>query len=292
MYKNYKFDVVTEASVPGAKVQVVTFPLLRGSDDVNTAEHLFFANEAGMKLKMVKIELKDSSLRVEPGALYHMCGDLEMVTSTGGGVFKGLARKMTSGESFFVNEIKGTGTIYLEPTFGHFLLHDIKKDAKGVICDKGMFFAGTSGLDIGAAIQKNISAGLFGGEGLFQTKVTGEGIAILFSPDPVEEIQEVELKNEKLSVDGNFALMRTDGVSFKAEKSSKSWLATSVSGEGLLQTFQGEGTVWIAPTQVVYERMAYGDLNALSGAPGSSNNKATGKKGKRNMKALMDLIGD
>jgi Uncharacterized conserved protein len=86
--------------------------------------------------------------------------------------------------------------------------------------------------------------------------------------------------------------MRTDGVSFKAEKSSKSWLATSVSGEGLLQTFQGEGTVWIAPTQVVYERMAYGDLNALSGAPGSSNNKATGKKGKRNMKALMDLIGD
>ena len=80
-----------------------------------------------------------------------------------------------------------------------------------------MFFAGTSGLDIGAAIQKNISAGLFGGEGLFQTKVTGEGIAILFSPVPVEEIQEVELKNEKLSVDGNFALMRTDGVSFKAE---------------------------------------------------------------------------
>ena len=292
MYKNYKFDVITEASVPWAKVQVVTFPLLRGSDDVNTAEHLYFANEAGMKLKMVKIELKDSSLRVEPGALYHMCGDLEMVTSTGGGVFKGLARKMTSGESFFVNEIKGTGTIYLEPTFGHFLLHDIKKDAKGVICDKGMFFAGTSGLDIGAAIQKNISAGLFGGEGLFQTKVTGEGIAILFSPVPVEEIQEVELKNEKLSVDGNFALMRTDGVSFKAEKSSKSWLATSVSGEGLLQTFQGEGTVWIAPTQVVYERMAYGDLNALSGAPGSSNNKATGKKGKKNMRALMDLIGD
>ena len=64
MYKNYKFDVITEASVPGAKVQVVTFPLLRGSDDVNTAEHLYFANEAGMKLKMVKIELKDSSLRV------------------------------------------------------------------------------------------------------------------------------------------------------------------------------------------------------------------------------------
>ena len=81
MYKNYKFDVVTEASVPGAKVQVVTFPLLRGSDDVNTAEHLFFANEAGMKLKMVKIELKDSSLRVEPGALYHMCGDLKFSAS-------------------------------------------------------------------------------------------------------------------------------------------------------------------------------------------------------------------
>jgi uncharacterized protein (AIM24 family) len=60
---------------------------------------------------------------------------------------------------------------------------------------------------------------------------------------------------EKLSVDGNFALVRTASVSFKAEKSAKTLFQSVVSGEGLLQTFTGPGTVWIAPTQAVYEKM-------------------------------------
>ena len=115
---------------------------------------------------MVRISLQDSRMRVEPGALYYMKGDLEMKASTGGGIMKGLARKVTSGESFFVNEIEGTGTVYLEPTFGHFFLHNMEDDDLGVICDKGMFYAGTADLEIGAALQKNISSGLFGGEGL------------------------------------------------------------------------------------------------------------------------------
>ena len=50
--------------------------------------------------------------------------------------------------------------------------------------------------------------------------------------------------------------MRTGGVNFKAEKSSKSWMSTAVSGEGLLQTFSGTGKVWLAPTQGVYEQLA------------------------------------
>lgn len=292
MYDNFDFEIIdSKKTTKGdATVEVVTFPLLRGSDDPRTAEYLYFANEGGMKLKMVRIHLKDSSLRVEPGALYHMCGQLEMVTSTGGGFFKGLSRKLTTGESLLVNEIKGTGTIYLEPTFGHFLLHEIKENDLGVICDKGMFFAGTTGLDIGAAVQKNISAGLMGGEGWFQTKITGGGIAILFSPVPVEEVQTVSLDNSKLSVDGNFALMRTDGIDFKAEKSSKSWLATSVSGEGMLQTFTGTGKVWIAPTQPTYDKMTSGEGFTI-GAPGSMNNKTLDSKKKSKLPNINLNIG-
>ena len=74
---------------------------------------------------MVRITLNNSHARVEPGALYYMKGKLEMKASTGGGILKGLSRKLLSGETFFVNEIHGTGEIYLEPTFGHFLLHDL-----------------------------------------------------------------------------------------------------------------------------------------------------------------------
>ena len=110
----------------------------------------------------------------------------------------------------------------------------------------------------------------------------GRGIAILYSPVPVQEIKKIKLNGEKLSVDGNFALMRTADVQFRAEKSSKSWVATAVSGEGLLQTFNGDGTVWIAPTQGVYEKMvSIEGLRELAGAPGSMGTMTDVKKGKK-----------
>ena len=60
---------------------------------------------------------------------------------------------------------------------------------------------------------------------------------------------------EKLSVDGNFAFVRTAGVSFQAEKSGKSLFQSVTSGEMLLQTFTGPGIVWLAPTQGIYEKI-------------------------------------
>jgi len=266
-----QFEVINRAEAgDGTIVEVLQFPLLAGSADIRTAQNLFYARQSGMRLKMVRITLRDSHVRVEPGAMYYMKGQLEMKASSGGGLFKGLKRKMLSGESYFVNEIHGTGEIYLEPTFGHFLLHRTEKNQRALMVDRGLFYAGTAGLDISAAMQKNVSSALFGGEGLFQTHIKGQGVAVLYSPVPAAEISKFTLNNEKLSIDGNFALMRTEGVDFRAEKSSKSWIATSVSGEGLLQTFTGSGIVWVAPTQGVYERLATPEgIRMLAMPPGS-----------------------
>jgi len=49
---------------------------------------------------------------------------------------------------------------------------------------------------------------LFGGEGLFQTRIRGTGICVLESPVPADEVLRIDLKEETLQVDGNFALMR------------------------------------------------------------------------------------
>jgi uncharacterized protein (AIM24 family) len=111
---------------------------------------------------------------------------------------------------------------------------------------------------------------MFGGEGFFQTKISGSGVAILYSPVPQDEILRYQLTGDKLFVDGNFALMRSEKINFRAEKSSKTWISTSVSGEGLLQTFEGHGSVWIAPTQGVYEKLARREgVRALASPPGS-----------------------
>lgn len=273
------FEIVdSQQAADGTRVEVLQFTKLQGSADLRTAESLYFATQSGMRLKMVRIILKNSHVRAEPGALYYMKGKLEMKASTGGGILKGISRKLLSGETFFVNEIHGTGEIYLEPTFGHFLLHRIEQAEKALIVDKGLFYAGTSGLDISSVLQKNISAALYGGEGLYQTRIQGSGIAVLYSPVPSTEINKISLNGEKLWVDGNFALARTEGIVFRAEKSSKSWIATSVSGEGLLQTFEGTGTVWIAPTQGIYEMLAGPrGINALALPPGGSHTKTSSK---------------
>ncbi len=255
----------------GTVVEVVQYSRLKGSADVRTARNLYYANQSGMHLKMVRIRLNNSHVRIEPGSLYFMKGNLEMKASTGGGLVKGLTRKMVSGESFFVNEIHGSGEIYLEPTFGHYFLHRINPKEGGVIVDKGYFYAGTAGLDIATSRQKTVSSAVLGQEGFFQTRIAGSGIAVLYSPAPSEEIMRYELTGDKLWVDGNFALMRSEGITFRVQKSSRSWVSTSVSGEGFLHTFEGDGYVWLAPTLGVYELLTTPEGLSMLAKPPSLN---------------------
>lgn len=268
-----EYDVLDTKTLAGARVEIVAYPDLEGSTTAAGAERLFFLRQAGVRPKTVRISLNNGKCRLEPGALYHMQGNLEFKSSTGGGFAKALMRKATSGESFFVNELVGTGEIILEPTWGHFVMVEIGEKEPDLIVEKGMFYAGIGDLDISGTFVKNAATAFLGGEGFIQTKISGSGVAILVSPVPWSEVEELDIAQKgKVSVDGKFALMRTTDVTFKVEKSSKSWVATSVSGEGILQTFSGRGKVWIAPTLAVYEGLE-------RPMPGVLNSVRTGQSG-------------
>lgn len=263
------FEVVESESISGAVLEVVQYKALKGSDDLDVAEKVFFANQADIHLKMIRVKLDKSELLIEPGALYFMKGALQLESSAQGGIAQGLMRKFMTGETLFQSRIKGSGEIYLEPGFGHYLLVNVDNDA--LIFDKGVFHCASAGLEVSAKMQQNVSSALFGGEGFFQTQVKGSGVVVLNSPVPVAELLMYDLAaGEKLSVDGNFAFARTAGVSFHAEKSGKSLFQSVTGGEGLLQTFTGPGIVWIAPTQGVYDKMKLQNSIAnLSHAQGS-----------------------
>lgn len=246
--------VTQTQTIPGAVFEVVQYRSLQGSDDLVVAEKIFLVNQANVHAKMIRVTLSKHELLIEPGALYFMKGHLQLESSVQGGIAQGLMRKFMSGESLFQSKIKGTGEVYLEPTFGHYLLFNIEDDA--LIFDKGVFCCASAGISVSAKMQQNISSSLFGGEGLFQTQVKGTGIVVLNSPVPESELIVYELAaGEKLSVDGNFAFVRTAGVSFQAEKSGKSLFQSVTSGEALLQTFTGPGIVWLAPTQGIYDKI-------------------------------------
>lgn len=274
--KTIEFEVVQSIETKNALFEVLQYPKLDGSSDVRAAEQLFYVGAAGMRLKLVRVTLRNGRLRNEPGTLYYMYGrDLEMKASTGGGVFKAVKRRAVSGESFLVNEIHGSGQIYLEPSYGHFILRELENE--DMIVDRSLFYAGSGDLDISSKMV-SASAAVAGGEGLFQTSIAGTGVAVLFSHVPADEIQKITLNNETLSIDGSFAMMRTGGVKFTVKKSSRSWAATSVSGEGLLQTFSGTGSVWIAPTEEIYKQLATPQgLAQLALPPGAMYDRETGK---------------
>ncbi len=264
------FEVVESERIPGATFEIVQYKSLQGSDDLNTAEKVFFANQAKIHLKMVRIKLENSGMMLEPGALYFMKGKLQLESSTQG-LTKGLMRKFITGETLFQSKIVGTGEVFLEPTFGHYLLFNINDDA--LIFDKGAFYCASADMEVSAKIQKNISSAIFGGEGFFQTQAKGTGIVVLVSPVPPSELLMYHLAaGEKLSVDGNFAFVRTASVTFQAEKSAKTLFQSVTSGEGLLQTFTGPGVVWLAPTQVIYDRIKMQNgIYAISHAQGTMN---------------------
>jgi uncharacterized protein (AIM24 family) len=261
--------VTQTQTIPGAVFEVVQYRALQGSDDLVVAEKIFLVNQANIHAKMIRVTLNKHELLIEPGALYFMKGHLQLESTVQGGIAQGLMRKFMSGESLFQSKIKGTGEVYLEPTFGHYLLFNIEDDA--LIFDKGVFCCASAGISVSAKMQQNISSSLFGGEGLFQTQVKGTGIVVLNSPVPESELIVYELAaGEKLSVDGNFAFVRTAGVSFQAEKSGKSLFQSVTSGEALLQTFTGPGIVWLAPTQGIYDKIkVMSTTAALGNKPGS-----------------------
>lgn len=193
------------------------------------------------RLNMVQVELVNSAFRYEAGAMHYMKGNLELEANVPGvGKF---FKSMVTKEKIIKPVISGTGMVYLQPSFGEFTILDLQNDEW--ILDQGAYYASEMGIDIGAFTNKALTA-FFSGEKWFQTVVAGTGKVIIVSAGPLEE---VELRNEKLVVDGRFGVARTSGVELSVKRASKGLLSSMFSGEGLVNTFTGTGKVLIAPVE-------------------------------------------
>lgn len=253
-----KTTVIDKATYNNVDFEVLAYNSLEGPQDIEMAMGIFFANQSGLKMKQVRIKLRNSSVKTEAGALYFYKGDIESKSDIGGigGLFKKAVSGSITNESAIKPTYKGSGEIYLEPAFKHYIILDINNNS--IIVDKEMFFCCSSSIEVKSFLQKNISSSILGNEGLFQIELSGSGIVVLECNVPKNEIVEFSLSHgEELKVDGNFAIARTKGISFSVTKSDKTLFGSAINGEGFLNTFSGEGTVWLAPTQPMYQKMKY-----------------------------------
>lgn len=269
--KNFedKITVLDKVTYDNVEFEVIAINNLEGAKDPKMAMNLYFAQQAGLMIRQVRIKLNNSAVKTEAGALYYYKGNIKSETKMGGvgGVFKKAIVGTVTSESAMKPLYKGSGELILEPSFKHYLL--LRLDGEAIIVDKGMFYACSESIEIGAGSQKNMSSALLGGEGIFQIKLSGHGIVVLECDVPSSEIVQYHISNgEELKIDGNFAIARTDGVQFSVTKSDKSLIGSALNGEGLLNTFRGEGTVWLAPTAPIYRKMQLG----IPIANASSNN--------------------
>lgn len=190
--------------------------------------------------KMPKITLRNEEVILEAGALRYMKGNIEIdsqLPSIGGFLKSALTK-----ESAVKPRYRGTGEIFLEPTFGEVNLMELNGDAW--VLDKGAFLACDRTVEVGMFTNKAM-AGLFGGEGFFQTEVKGRGKVFYMSPGPVQKI--VLDGTETLTVDGSFAVARTSSLQFEVAKATKGMFSSWTSGEGIVNKFRGQGVVMIAP---------------------------------------------
>lgn len=251
--------------------QILEYDDLNGADDVQSAFALNVIKRGDIKLKQIRIELDDSAVRIEPGALSYMKGDINISTKSGGvfGFGKKLLSSKITNETLFKPEYSGTGEIFLEPSFSNFALIELEDD--DIIIDDGLFYACETSVDVSVQAQKNLSSMMLGNEGVWQTSLGGSGIVALEIPVPESEIFKCVLIDDTLKVDGNFAILRTGNIEFSVEKSAKTIAGSIVNKEGLVNVYRGTGEVWLAPTKSVYSKLKIQGLSEMRKSQHDSN---------------------
>lgn len=148
---------------------------------------------------------------------------------------------------------------------------------ESIIVDDGMFYCAQGSVSVKVISQRNLSSAVAGGESFFQQQLTGPGIVILESTVPMSEVDIIDLENDTLKVDGNFAVLRSSTLDFTVERSAKTLMGSAVSGEGLVNVYRGTGQVWLAPTIKVYDTLDLAQMLGLSSTKSMNMNTSHSK---------------
>ncbi|MBE7050028.1 MAG: AIM24 family protein [Ruminococcaceae bacterium] len=214
-----------------------------------SASTAYFMNKMNYKKRQVLCNLAGNSVKVQAGAMQWMAGNVTMDSGVKGARdFLGKALKgLVTGESTAKPIYQGNGYVMFEPTYKYIILEDISSWGSGMVLDDGLFLACDSSLKEEVVSRSNASSALLGGEGLFNLSLSGQGIAVLESAVPREELIEIVLDNDEVKIDGNMAVAWSKELQFTVEKSEKSFLGSMVSGEGVVNVYRGSGRILMAP---------------------------------------------
>ena len=184
-------------------------------------------------------------LITEGGAMSWMSPNMEMETTSNGGIGKALGRAF-SGEKMFQNIYTakgGPGMIAFASSFPGSLRAFEIGPGKEMIFQKGAFLASEAGVNMSVHFKKKVAAGLFGGEGFILQKIEGNGIVFAeFDGHVVEyELQ----PGQSIVVDTGHVAAMSASCSFDIQTVAGA-KNKFFGGEGFFNTvITGPGHVWL-----------------------------------------------
>lgn len=210
----------------------------------------FYCAQMNIRKRQLVCDLSEANVTIQAGAMQWMLGNVNATTGVKGvsDFFGKAVRGKVTGESAIKPEYTGNGLLVLEPTYKHLILMDAAEWGGAVVLDDGLFLACDSSLKQKAVMRSNFSSAAAGGEGLFNLCLNGSGVFCIESQCPREELIEVELNNDVLKIDGNYAIAWSNSLEFTVERSGKTLIGSAASGEGLVNVYRGSGKVLMMPT--------------------------------------------
>lgn len=200
----------------------------------------------GEPLPVVICELEAGDTMItESGAMSWMTPNMNMETTSGGGLGKVFSRAF-SGESLFLNRYTakgGSGTIAFASSFpGSIRAFEIGPGQE-IIAQKSAFLAGTAGVDLSIYFQKRLGAGFFGGEGFIMQKLSGNGLVFLEFDGYVKEY-ELEA-GQQMVIDTGYLAAMTGSCQMEI-KTVPGIKNKFFGGEGFFNTvITGPGKIWL-----------------------------------------------
>lgn len=192
----------------------------------------------------------------EGGGMSWMSPNMNMETTTNGGIGKAIGR-VFSNDKFFQNRYTctgGNGMIAFASSFPGEIKAIELAPGEEYICQKSAFLASTPGVEMSVFFRKKMSAGFFGGEGFIMQRFTGQGLLFIeIDGAPVEYNLQA---GEKMMIDTGHIVMMSASCKMDVQtvRGVKNVL---FGGEGLFNT------VVEGPGKVILQTMP---INKLAGA--------------------------
>lgn len=229
------------------------FQIIQYEQDLSVMPHeavaKYFMARMNCRQRFVKIRMDGKrTWALSAGYMNWMGGNIEAGTGIKGvGDLLGKAFKgKATGESVVKPEYKGVGVLATEPTYKH-IIPIYTGDWNGSVCINDGYYAMSSGVKLDIRMVKSISGVALGNEGLFNLCAVGNGVVLVESPRPIEEMITIDIENDVFKIDGDMAVCWSDTLDFTVEKVTKSLVGSAVSGEGLVNTFRGTGRIMMTP---------------------------------------------